>query len=158
MPSDQERLSVAENSRKNNKNESRVQRNKAAHLERFRWPKGVTGNAGGRPKRRPVSERYSMVAETPLPERMGLSPGATCAHAGALGIFLAAIKGHPGAAREIREAIERKASQRVEVAGSESEPIRVSLAETLERIREFYGLRPPTTTPQKPADLDSVPA
>jgi hypothetical protein len=131
------KISMAENSHQNS-------HNKAAHLKKFRWPKGVSGNAGGRPKKRPISERYAIVADTPLPERirrrMGLSPGATYAHAGALGIFLAAIKGRPGAAREIREAIEGKATQRADFVGEGTGPIRVSLAETMERIREFYGL------------------
>jgi hypothetical protein len=89
---------------------------------------------------------------------MGLSAGATYAHASALGIFLAAVKGHPGAVKEIREAIEGKATQRIEVVGSDTSRIKASLAETVERIREFYGLRPPTTTPQWPADLDPLPA
>jgi hypothetical protein len=147
------KTSMAENSHENS-------RNKAAHLKQFCWPKGVSGNAGGRPKKRPVSERYAIVAELPLPEnirrKMGLPVGATYADAGAIGTFLAMMEGKHGAAREIREAIEGKASQRIEVVGSDSGPIKVSLAETIERIREFYGLRPPTHTPQKPADLDPL--
>lgn len=146
---------MAENSHKNS-------HNKAAHLKKFRWPKGVSGNVGGRPKKRPISERYAIVAEIPLPEhirrRMGLSPGATYAHAGALGIFLAAIKGRPGAAREIREAIEGKAPQRVDVVSEDRGPIRPSLAETVERIREFYGLSPGYTKTQDPAKPDLVSA
>jgi hypothetical protein len=145
---------MAENSHENS-------HNKAAHLKRFRWPKGVTGNPGGRPKKRPVSERYAIIAELPLPDsirrKMGLPVGATYAHAGALGIFLAAIKGRPGAAREIREAIEGKASQRIEVVREDCGPIRPSLAETLERIREFYGLGPTSDDIRKPAVPDVVP-
>jgi len=153
---------LAENSQKNSQKRKRPLTENATHLKGFRWPKGVTGNAGGRPKKRAISERYAFVAEVPLPEvvrkKFKMPIGATFGDAGAIGTFLAMMEGKHGAAKEIREAIEGKATQRIEVVGSDSGPIKVSLAETVERIREFYGLRPPTTTPQKPADLEPLPA
>jgi len=129
-------------------------------------PKHLTGaevlNWESSAKKRAISERYAFVAEIPLPEdvrkKFKMPIGATYGDAGAIGTFLAMIDGHWGAAKEIREAIEGRATQRIEVVGSDSGPIRVSLAETVERIREFYGLRAPTTTPYKSTDLDPLPA
>jgi hypothetical protein len=123
---------------------------------------GQSGNAGGRPKKRPITERYQLIAESPLPEserrKMHLWKGATWGDAAAIGTFLAAIEGQHSAAKEIREAIEGKAPQRIEVVGGSGGPVRISLDETVERIREFYGLSKPTTTPRKPADLEPLPA
>jgi hypothetical protein len=153
---------LAENSLRNTQKRKRPRTENAAHLKAFRWPKGVTGNAGGRPKKRAISERYAFVAEVPLPEavrkKFKMPVGSTFGDAGAVGTFLAMMEGKYGAAKEIREAIEGKATQRIEVVGADSGPIKVSLEETVAKIREFYGLRPPTTTPQKPADLDPLPA
>jgi uncharacterized protein DUF5681 len=84
------------------------------------WKPGESGNLLGRPKRRPISDRYEDRAETPLPEKerikRRLARGATYADALALGQFNAALNGRTDAAREIREAIEGKAQQRLELA------------------------------------------
>jgi hypothetical protein len=78
---------------------------------------GQSGNPGGRPRRKPISDRYEYIAEIVLPEDVrllvGLAPGATYADAAALQQFRAAIKGETTAIREIREAIEGKATIRV---------------------------------------------
>jgi hypothetical protein len=72
---------------------------------------GKSGNPGGRPKKRPISDRYADLAERPLPDdlrlMMKLEKGATYGDALALSQFRGAIKGKPKAAREIREAIRR---------------------------------------------------
>jgi hypothetical protein len=162
MAETKRRASLAQNSQKNSQKRKRPRTENAAHLKSFCWPKGVSGNAGGRPKKRSISERYAFVAEVPLPEdirkKFTMPIGSTFGDAGAIGTFLAMMEGKYGAAKEIREAIEGKATQRIEVVGADSGPIKVSLEETVAKIREFYGLRPPTTTPQKPADLEPLPA
>ncbi len=80
------------------------------------WKPGESGNLSGRPKRRPISDRYAERAETPLPQKerikRGLPMGATYADALALGQFNAALNGRTEAAREIRESIEGKVSTR----------------------------------------------
>jgi hypothetical protein len=61
----------------------------------------------------PISERYLIFAESPLPERertlLDLPVGATWADGLVARQYRAAIQGEPGAAKEIREAIEGKA-------------------------------------------------
>jgi len=94
------------------------------------FPRGVSGNPGGRPKKRPISDRYAELTEVLLPERdrikHGLPKGATYGDALALSVFKAALKGRTDAAREIREAIEGKAPQRIEAGpGSQEVTLRV---------------------------------
>jgi hypothetical protein len=84
----------------------------------YRFKPGQSGNPGGRPRRRPISERYAELAELRLPEKdrikHGLPKGATYGDALAAFVFKAALEGNPYAAREIREAIEGKTGQRQE--------------------------------------------
>jgi hypothetical protein len=86
--------------------------------EGTRFKPGQSGNPGGRPRRRPITERYAAMAEEPLEESLRLElkmpKGSTYGDAMALGQGRAAIKGNTSAAREIREAIEGKATQRIE--------------------------------------------
>src|SRR5713101_7533720 len=93
------------------------------------WPKGVSGNPGGRPKKRPITDRYYQKAEEPLSEkdckRLELPIGATWGDLLALRQFQAADKGSTNAAREIREAIEGKAPQRFEITGPERKEITI---------------------------------
>jgi hypothetical protein len=81
-----------------------------------KWAPGQSGNPSGRPRRRPISDRYAEMVETLLPDdirnAVGLPKGATYGDAIALGQARQAIKGKPDAAREIREAIEGKTWQR----------------------------------------------
>jgi hypothetical protein len=110
------------------------------------WAKGVSGNPGGRPKKRPISEEYALLAGMELPEslRLGLKlpKGATYASPLALGQFRAGIKGKTEAAREIREGIEGKATQKMQVSGADGGAVKLDLKTTLQRIRQFYGLAP----------------
>jgi hypothetical protein len=81
-------------------------------MEAHRWKPGQSGNPGGRPRKRPISDRYQERAEMPLDEDLRillkLPEGATYGDAVAIAQYRAAIKGRPDAAREIREAIEGK--------------------------------------------------
>jgi hypothetical protein len=71
-----------------------------------------TGNPGGRPKKKPITDRYLRIVETELPDEIraaiGLPRGATFGDAIALAQARQAIKGETAAAKEIREAIEER--------------------------------------------------
>lgn len=74
------------------------------------WQPGQTGNPGGRPKKKPIADRYHRIVETELPDdirrALDLPRGATFGDAVALAQVRQAIKGETAAAKEIREAIE----------------------------------------------------
>ena len=99
------------------------------------WKPGESGNPSGRPKKRPVTDRYYERGEGPLPDKIRLQfnqqfeeeilkPGATWAEANALRRWMDTVMqgGHPSA-REIREAIEGKAPMRMEIVGTERKEI-----------------------------------
>lgn len=95
------------------------------------WEKGKSGNPSGRPKRRPITEAYALIAKRRVPKKirvaLQLGDKATWAEALAYGQFFNAAKGRHGNATEIREAIEGKATQRIELSGVEdAAPIRVA--------------------------------
>jgi Family of unknown function (DUF5681) len=92
-----------------------------ANLEKgvpYRFPPGQSGNPGGRPRKRPISDLYAELAEAELPEKErikhGLPEHATYGHGIAMVMFRAALEGKADAAREIREAIEGKTGPRHE--------------------------------------------
>jgi hypothetical protein len=74
------------------------------------WQPGQTGSPGGRPKKKPITDRYHRIVETELPDDirrdLGLPRGATFGDAIALAQARQAIKGETAAAKEMREAIE----------------------------------------------------
>lgn len=93
-----------------------------AHL----WKPGQSGNPGGRKKNRPITDRYGAVVEIPLPERIRksfnaagveLKAGATWGDAIAMAAVLEGIKTKNGvlARKELREALEGKSPQRLEI-------------------------------------------
>ena len=83
------------------------------------WKPGQSGNLSGRPRTKPISDRYAYIAEQKLPEsiqkKLKLEPGATYGDAVALRTFYAALEGDIAAAtREVREAIEGKSTIRTD--------------------------------------------
>jgi hypothetical protein len=84
------------------------------------WKPGESGNPRGRPRRRPLSDRYAAFAEMPLSEKrcseLGFAPGAKYGDAVAKTLYDSAINGRSSAAREIREGIEGRAAERLESA------------------------------------------
>jgi len=80
------------------------------------WPKGVSGNPGGRPRKQPITEAYLEVAGRTVP---GDSRGRTYAQAAAERQFRAALKGSTSAIREIADRLEGKPQQRIEVTNVE---------------------------------------
>jgi hypothetical protein len=125
--------------------EETVNSNSLKNLKPFK--PGQSGNPAGRPKTRPITERYANLAETPIEEterkKLNLPEGATYADALAFAIFERAMKGDIAAIREIREALEGKTER--------------SLADTqfsdnaldMDRIRQL-GIFGSTKTEQKP--------
>ena len=108
---------------------------------------GQSGNPTGRPRARPITERYANLAETPIEEterkKLNLPEGATYADALAFAIFERAMKGDIAAIREIREALEGKTEK--------------SLADTqlIDDALDMHGIRHlgttgSTQTEQKP--------
>jgi hypothetical protein len=86
------------------------------------WQPGQTGNPGGRPKKKPITDRYLRIVETELPDEIrlviGLPRGATFGDAIALAQAWQAIKGETNAAREMREAIEGRSVTPAEFEGN----------------------------------------
>lgn len=82
------------------------------------WKPGQSGNPSGRPKRQPISDAYRKIADKPFHEKTKARKqrNATFAEHAAHQQFLRAIDGDTRAITEIREAIEGKATQRIELA------------------------------------------
>ncbi len=103
------------------------------------WKPGQSGNPGGRPQKRPITEGYEQFANEKLPEdvckKLGLKAGSTYAQGAARAQFIKALQGETKAVAEIREAIEGKATQRIEIdgdqrmtlAGDPGAPLKVNL-------------------------------
>jgi len=89
----------------------------------------------------PITAAFIRFGESELPEhwrkQLGLWPGATWFDAVAAGMFHAAVNGNPGAAREIREAVEGTASTRIELTGGGGGPI--VIADVLKRLFEKFA-------------------
>jgi hypothetical protein len=113
------------------------------------WKPGESGNPDGRPKKRPISDRYNSLAETPLPEKrrleLDLPQGTTYGDALTTGQFDAAIDGNCRAAREIREAIEGRTNEA-------SEAVQFRTANIEEVMAKLFGRRN-----EVPTDASSVP-
>ena len=96
-------------------------------METRKWKPGESGNPAGRPRKRPISDSYLAMTEQELPEELRdslrLKKGATYRDAIALGQIRSAIKGKTEAAREIREAIEGKVTQRISLTDSEGDDL-----------------------------------
>jgi hypothetical protein len=89
--------------------ENSISKSKAGWLKPYHWPKGISGNPSGRP-RKPITEAYADMAEQKYP---GDPEGRTYAQLIAEGQCKAAIKGKTEAAREIADRLEGKAVQPV---------------------------------------------
>jgi hypothetical protein len=91
-------------------------RGRADHLAPYKWSKNMPSpNPSGRPKKKPITDRYREALEVDLPDeirvQLGLKKGATMADAVARRMVIRASSGRHAveATREVREAIEGKA-------------------------------------------------
>lgn len=121
------------------------------------WKPGESGNLKGRPRKRPLSDRYEQLLETRLPVEIAralkLPPGSLWADAIAHVSARTALKGTETGIlqrRELREAVEGKATQRIEFHGEEQVDIVVSFEQPL-----FAGKRtpPPIDVEPEPEEL-----
>lgn len=83
-----------------------------------RFKAGQSGNPGGRPRNRPISDRLRELVEDALPEaeriRLGLSEGATYGDGLVKVLADLALAGKIDAIRDIRDSIEGKTAPRTE--------------------------------------------
>lgn len=102
------------------------------------FKKGQSGNPGGRPKKRPITDEYFALADRPIPEKLrkklqpkfdvDLWEGITFCQVGALRRFLDSMaEGGYLASKEIRESIEGKAPERLEITGPERKEITIRI-------------------------------
>jgi hypothetical protein len=95
------------------------------------WKPGQSGNPGGRPKKRPITEAYEQFTNETLPEdmceKLGLKKGSTYAQGIGRVQVLKALKGDPRAIAEIADRIEGKSTQPVELAGDPDAPLAAKL-------------------------------
>jgi hypothetical protein len=116
MPS----MSDAQNSADNS---VKPRRGNPTKIKPFRWPKGVSGNPGGRPRKKPITEFYAAFADvqvSELPARIRKKfkdcDDLSLAAAGPLGLFVAMGEGNHSAAKELREGVVGKLAEKVELA------------------------------------------
>lgn len=110
------------------------------YLTAPRFKKGQSGNPGGKPKKRPITDEYANLADQPLPEKLRqqlqtklgvkLAPGTTFSQSVAIRRYLEAMgykmeTGGTKAAKEIRESMEGKAPQRIEITQAPKTEIRI---------------------------------
>src|SRR6185437_2454071 len=100
-----------------------------------RWKPGQSGNPGGRPKRRLITDLYEQQLDRRRPEsvrlKLGLKQNATYGHALAYRQVQMAILGETAAAREITDRVEGRAVARTEHAGADADPILRVVVETV---------------------------
>jgi hypothetical protein len=98
-----------------------------------------SANPGGRPRKRIMSQAYenflAQLCEPAVRLALKLPANATYADAVATGLGRRAMRGDAAAAKELREAIEGKATQRIEIAGENQ-------LELVVRFEPPIGLRP----------------
>jgi hypothetical protein len=103
------------------------------------WPKGVSGNPGGRPKKTPLADACRELLNKPAP---GDKSGRSYAEAIAEKLAKKALAGNIPAAREIADRAEGKARQAMEVSGPEGGRLEIENmtdAQLDERIRELLA-------------------
>jgi len=86
------------------------------------WPKGVSGNPGGRPKKTPLADACRELLNRPGP---GDRSGRSYAEAIAEKLAKKALAGNIPAAREIADRAEGKARQAMELSGPGSGPLEI---------------------------------
>lgn len=83
------------------------------------WPKGVSGNPSGRPKK-VITDRLDKILAQLLPEseakRLKLHQGATVGDAMVLAVIRQAKRGNVKAFKEITDRIEGKVTEHIEVS------------------------------------------
>jgi hypothetical protein len=92
------------------------------------WPKGVSGNPGGRPKSKPLTEELERLLEQKPPKGKGETWAALIAQA----LVVKASKGDVRAISELANRLEGKPLQAIEI----DENANTTLAERIEQARK----------------------
>ena len=107
-----------------------------AALEPGKWKPGQSGNPGGRSRKRPQSEANEDLLRSEIPPMMLaamnkngriLRAHATWADAIALGLGRKAVAGDSACAKELRESVEGKSVQRIELGAPGAAGFRVNV-------------------------------
>jgi hypothetical protein len=103
-------------------NSAKPRRGNPDKTKPFRWPKGVTGNPGGRPRKKPLTELYAVFADLQIDElpprirkRFKDREELSLAANGVLGLYLSMGEGSHSAAKELREGIEGKLTEKIDL-------------------------------------------
>ena len=110
------------------------------------WQPGQSGNPGGRPRRKPLSDAYSaLLGQTVPPEiarQLRISETSTYAEVVAMALLKEAVKGKVNAAAELADRVEGRVMERVQV-DHRGDP----LAELLSEFKREYDEIPKADTP-----------
>ena len=110
------------------------------------WKPGQSGNPGGRPKRKPLTDAYSaLLGQTVPPEiarQLRISETSTYAEVVAMALLKEAVKGKVNAAAELADRVEGRVMERVQVSAT-GDP----LGELLSEFRSQYDAMPKTEAP-----------
>jgi hypothetical protein len=114
--------------------------------EATQFKPGKSGNAGGRPKKKPITEAYQLLARSPMPpemcRKMGLPTGSTWGEAVAVAQFRAAsMDRSTAAAKEIRECIEGKVHERVDLTVNVEQDVVLRLKRAHKRMQRLRAQR-----------------
>jgi hypothetical protein len=95
------------------------------------WKPGQSGNPGGRPKRKPLTDAYAALLDKPIPPDMArqlkLDESTTYAEVIAMSLLREAVKGKVNAAAELADRTEGRVAQAVEHSGPDGGPIQASV-------------------------------
>ena len=84
-------------------------------MEARKWKPGESGNVGGRPKRKPLTDAYAALLDKPIPSDMArqlkLDESTTYAQVIAMSLVREAVKGKVNAAAEVADRVEGKITQ-----------------------------------------------
>ena len=104
-----------------------------AHLKPW-GPNNPPPRSPGRPRKRPLTEANEDLMRAPAPpevvaalRKLGLQNGATCADVMSLCLFREGMKGNVAAIKELRESIEGKATQRIELLSHEDRNVEITV-------------------------------
>lgn len=109
------------------------------------WKPGESGNPAGRPKKRPITELYEEILADPKNRaRLKKQIIATITRKGMAGVL---------ERREMKESIEGKVTQPVEISGTVNS---MTDEELLQRLEKLFGLTGENAQPVDTATAESV--
>lgn len=112
-------------------------------MQAAQWKPGQSGNVGGRPKIKPISDALRQLLDEPYSGREKRFKGMTNACALATRLYELALGGDLAAMRELADRVEGKPLQRQEVGGPNGQGIpfmNLSREENEKRIMELLAM------------------